>query len=188
MISRQASIQSLLGGLLKNRSLVVSMRRVMVMSLWPQVVGEMAAAKSWPEKVIDGVLYVGTTSHAWCVELQLLQDEILARYHRLLGRSAVKEVSFRVARRRNYTTTTERQRMPLNPRPNEKLATEPVPDSLFSTTENAEVRELLTPLFARLRAQREWKIQHGWVNCPNCKKIVHGNTCPFCGSETLVEK
>ncbi len=53
-----ASIQNLLGGLLKNKQLLSSMRRAMVMSLWPQVVGKLVAEKSWPEKIAEGVLIV----------------------------------------------------------------------------------------------------------------------------------
>ena len=43
MAHGQESIQSLLGGLLKDRRMLSSMRRVMVMTLWEQVVGDLVA-------------------------------------------------------------------------------------------------------------------------------------------------
>jgi predicted nucleic acid-binding Zn ribbon protein len=136
MTQGQTSIQTLLGGLLKNRQMVASMRRVMVMSLWEQVVGQLVAQKAWPEKVADGVLTIGVTSHAWATELQLLKPQILTRYRQLLGRTILKS--------------------------------------------NPEVRDLLAPVFARLRAQREWKREHGWAHCNTCERIYHGQHCPYC--------
>ena len=180
-------MQALLGGLLKNRQLVSSMRRVMVMSLWEQVVGALVAKKSWPEKVDDGVLYIGVTSHAWAAELQLLKASILARYRQLLGRAVLKDVVFRVARRKARLTESDTCRIELHPGAGERLPIDPLPDTLFSGIANDEVRALLTPVFLRLRAQRAWKHEHGWSRCPECRHIVHGDSCPQCGSHIAAE-
>ncbi len=174
-------MQSLLGGLLKNKQMVASMRRVMVMSLWEQVVGQLVAKKSWAEKVTDGVLTIGVTSHAWATELQLLKPQILARYRQLLGRSILKDVAFRVGRRKtapseSATSTTAI----LHPRAGESLPHEVVPSSTFDGVSNPEVRELLAPMFARMCAQRTWKREHGWTRCDACTRIYNGPKCPFC--------
>lgn len=176
----QASIQSLLGGLLKNRRLLTSMRRVMIMSLWEQVVGSIVAQKSWPEKVEEGVLYIGVTSHPWAAELHLLKPQILARYRQLVGRSALKDVEFRVARRKGRKAETT-PGIALHPMPSEPLQPQPVPQHLLAEIANPEVRDLLTPLFASLRAKREWKREHGWARCTACHRVFHGATCPHCG-------
>ena len=176
-------MQTLLGGLLKNRQMVASMRRVMVMSLWEQVVGQLVAQKSWPEKVDDGVLNIGVTSHAWATELQLLKPQILARYRQLLGRAILKDVAFRVGRRKAAPSdTVPRAAIMLHPLPGERLTAEPVPLTVLSGVSNPEVRDLLTPVFARLRAQREWKREHGWGRCNACERIYHGPNCPHCGT------
>lgn len=187
MIHGQASIQTLLGGLLKNRQLVASMRRIMVMSLWDQVVGTLVAQKSWPEKVADGVLTIGVTSHAWCAELETLKPQILARYRQLLGRSILKDVVFRVGRRKASRQPREgSEAAVLHPSPGERLLPEPVPGQLLSGVNNPEVRDLLGPTFARLRAQREWKREHGWARCGACHRIFNGASCPHCGANPEV--
>ncbi|HEX2948757.1 MAG TPA: DUF721 domain-containing protein [Armatimonadota bacterium] len=184
MAQGQASIQILLGGLVKNRQLVASMRRVMVMSLWEQVVGNLVAQKSWPEKVTDGVLTIGVTSHAWAAELEGLKPQILARYRQLLGRSVLKDVEFRVGRRKSHRGSTEEEKtVALHPLPGEHLAPQPVPGAVFTGVSNPEVRDLLAPVFARLRAQREWKREHGWERCDTCHRIYHGLSCPHCGAK-----
>ncbi len=178
----QGSIQSLLGGLLKNRQLVASMRRVMVMSLWEQVVGALVAEKTWPEKIADGVLTVGVISHAWAEELHLLKPQIVSRYRQLLGRSALKDVEFRVGRRKARRDDEAAPRhLAVHPAPHELPPIAPVPDYLLDGVANPEIRDLLGPVFARLRAEREWKREQGWVCCDGCGRVFHGSHCPNCG-------
>lgn len=186
MAHGQASIQALLGGLLKNRHLLSSMRRVMVMSLWEQVVGKIVAQKSWPEKVADGVLIVGVTSHPWASELQLLKPQILSRYRQLLGRSALKDLEFHVTRRKARKEDAERMHIVLHPARHEHLQAQPVPGHLLADISNPEVRDLLGPVFAKLRAERTWKHEHGWAHCVGCRRIFHGATCPHCGGSPEV--
>ncbi len=181
MAHGQTSIQALLGGLLKNRRLLGSMRRVMIMSLWEQVVGAIVAQKSWPEKVTDGILYIGVTSHPWAAELHLLKPQILARYRQLLGRAALKDVDFRVTRRRARKDEGTEPRIILHPAPNEALRPQPIPGHLLAEIHNPEVRDLLGPMFAKLRAERQWKREHGWSHCTTCHRIIHGTVCPHCG-------
>ncbi|HEY3417419.1 MAG TPA: DUF721 domain-containing protein [Armatimonadota bacterium] len=181
MTQGQASLQTLVGGLLKNPKLVSSMRRVMLMSLWPQVVGELVAQKSWPEKVEDGVLIVGVVSHAWANELHMLKAQIIARYRKLLGRSILRDVEFRVTRRKARGQQEQAGMAPmLHPAPHEKLPLQPVPKDLFAGITNPEVRDVLAPMFSRLRAERDWKQQNGWARCPACQRIFHGANCPHC--------
>lgn len=187
MAHGQATIQALLGGLLKNRQLVSSMRRVMVLSLWEQVVGGLIAQKSWPDKMHDGVLTIGVTSHTWAQELHLLKPQILARYRQLLGRSAIKDVEFRVMRRKARPSGNDdgERVAPLHPQRGEVLPPAPVPEHMLATVHNPEVRDLLGPAFARLRAEREWKREHGWARCDACARVFHGAHCPHCGPRKL---
>jgi predicted nucleic acid-binding Zn ribbon protein len=183
MVQGHSSIQTLLGGLLKNRQLVASMRRVMVLSLWEQVVGALIAHKSWPETVTDGVLTVGVISHAWAEQLHLLKPQVLTRYRQLLGRSVLKDIRFRVGRRRLTAREELTTTPPLHPAPQEALPAAPVPGHLLVGVENAEVRELLGPAFARFQAARAWKHAHGWARCSACGRIFHSGQCPECGAD-----
>jgi len=181
MAHGQESIQSLLGGLLKDRRMLASMRRVMVMTLWEQVVGDLVAQKAWPEKVNDGVLTVGVTSHTWADQLHLLKPRILTRYRQLLGRSILKDVEFRISRRKAQPKSASGLSLPLHHPPDEKLPEGPVPSEVFAGVQNPEIKELLGPAFARLRAERQWKHEQGWVRCAACRRVFHGSACPHCG-------
>ena len=158
------------------------MRQVMVMTLWEQVVGGIVAQKSWPESVKEGVLTVGVTSHAWAEELHLLKGQIVTRYRQLLGRAALKDVTFRVSRRKHHDSRAADAPLVLHPAREERLPVQPVPGHLLDGVTNPEVRDLLGPVFARLRAEREWKTAHGWARCPACSHIYHGSACPHCAA------
>jgi predicted nucleic acid-binding Zn ribbon protein len=166
--------------LLKDRHLVADMRRVMILSLWERVVGELVAAKAWPERVEDGVLVVGVATHAWAEELHLLKAQILARYRQLLGRGALKDLRFRVGRRKRPPATDPAPAVTLHPTAGEALPAEPVPGDLLADIANPEVRSLLGPAFARLRAARTWKLEHGWTRCDACGRVHQQLDCPFC--------
>jgi|GEM_PF-1242889 len=183
MAHGQASIQSLLGGLLRDSRMVASMRRVMVMTMWEQVVGELVARKSWPEKVNEGVLTVGVTSHTWADQLHLLKPQILSRYRQLLGRSILKDVEFRVTRRKPARKETPGECLPLHPPPGEELPEDPAPAELFDGVQNPEIKAMLGPVFARLRAERQWKYEQGWARCAACRRVFHGKVCPQCGKQ-----
>jgi len=183
MAHGQASIQTLLGGLLQDRRMLASMRRVMVMTLWEQVVGELVAQKSWPEKVNEGVLTVGVTSHTWADQLHLLRPQILARYRQLLGRSILKDVEFHVARRKAKQEEPPGMNLPLHSSTDDNLAEGPVPEGVFAGVQNPEIKALLGPAFARLRAERQWKQDQGWVRCAMCSRVFHGPACPQCGKQ-----
>jgi predicted nucleic acid-binding Zn ribbon protein len=181
MQAGHASIQTLLGGLMKNRNLVGSLRRAMVLTLWDQVVGEVVARKSWAETMADGVLTVGVVNHTWAAELELLKPKILANYRQLLGRSSVKDVIFRVGARRNRRRdATPHPPVRLRPDSREELTMQPLPGELLSGVQNPDVRNLLGPVFARLRAERTWKEEHGWRHCDACDRVYHGAQCPTC--------
>ena len=181
-------MQTLLGGLLKNRQLVSSMRRVMVMTLWDQVVGEVLSRKSWPEKMAaDGVLTVGVKDHSWAEELRLHKVQIISRYHLLLGNSALNDVNFRVSKRKSRLPIMEEKKsIILHPTPADPLPSLSEPDEMLREVTNPEVRDLLTPRFARLNAERKWKEAHGWARCDDCERIFHGATCPHCGGHPKV--
>jgi hypothetical protein len=98
-----------------------------------------------------------------------------------LGRAILKDVTFRVGRRKAVASATATsETVLLHPRAGEALVSVPLPTSILSGVSNPEVRELLAPVFARLCAQRAWKREHGWAHCSACNRIYHGLRCPDC--------
>ncbi|HHH84532.1 MAG TPA: DUF721 domain-containing protein [Firmicutes bacterium] len=64
-------------------------------AVWPQVVGEKAAAHCRPLFLVKGRLTVICDSSAWLFELTGKQGKLLARLRQTLGQEKVKGVYFR---------------------------------------------------------------------------------------------
>ena len=56
-----------------------------VQAAWPRAVGPPIAAAGDPVAERDGVITIACRSATWAAELDLLQDELLARVNGLLG-------------------------------------------------------------------------------------------------------
>jgi predicted nucleic acid-binding Zn ribbon protein len=52
---------------------------------WPEVVGEMLAAKSWPDRYTRGTVWVAVQGSAWAQELRLMKPKILERLRDMSG-------------------------------------------------------------------------------------------------------
>jgi predicted nucleic acid-binding Zn ribbon protein len=63
-------------------------------SVWQAAVGERIAAQATPLRERDGVLTVGCTAATWAQELDLLQDELLARLNAEMGPQGLRGLRF----------------------------------------------------------------------------------------------
>ncbi len=177
----QLKLDEVLGTLLKNKRFAANLRRVMVLTMWKQVVGPLIAQKSWPVRISDGVLQVRVSSHAWCDQLHLLTPQILERYNTLLGRASVKKIEFRQGSRSKVGVEDPHSLHPLFPPRGEAIPAAPPETDPLAHITNPEVRAALAPGFARLRATRAWKEAHGWTRCEACGKVYHLTAgCPWC--------
>jgi hypothetical protein len=68
-----------------------------ITAIWREVLGEQAAANSWPLRIgRDGTLHVATTSATWAFELDRLAPEIVEKLVARLGESSPTKVRFAV--------------------------------------------------------------------------------------------
>ena len=63
-------------------------------SAWRVAVGERIAAEARPLRERDGVLTVGCSAATWAQELDLLQDELLARLNEALRPRELRRLRF----------------------------------------------------------------------------------------------
>jgi predicted nucleic acid-binding Zn ribbon protein len=70
---------------------------------WAEVVGPRVAARTWPDGLSGGVLWVRVVSSSWLQELSFVRDAIAAQANQLLGAPLVDEVRFHLGERRGNT-------------------------------------------------------------------------------------
>jgi predicted nucleic acid-binding Zn ribbon protein len=65
-------------------------------SAWAEVVGERIAAVAQPVAERDGTLLVACSDPVWAQELDLMQEDLLARLGQRLGEATPQSLRFRV--------------------------------------------------------------------------------------------
>ena len=63
-----------------------------VMRMWPEVVGEMLASRTSPDRFDHGTVWVSSQGSAWAQELRMRQGEIVSRLNELAGENLFKEI------------------------------------------------------------------------------------------------
>jgi predicted nucleic acid-binding Zn ribbon protein len=74
-----------------------------VFERWPEVVGDLLAAKSSPDQFDHGILWVTAAGSAWAQELRLNQEVILERLNSFAGERLFTGIRVSNQRRREDT-------------------------------------------------------------------------------------
>ncbi len=91
----------LVGDLLDRNGARRELREHRIATHWKSIVGPRVSARTLPDNLSKGVLWVRVTSSAWLHELSFLKDELLARINNSLGDPPIiKEVRFHLGARR----------------------------------------------------------------------------------------
>ena len=183
-------IGSLVDGTLKRLGVAARCREQQAILIWPEVVGEANARRSWPERVQDGVLSVVAASPAWAQELALLKGQIMERLRERLGADIIKDIRFSAGRRH----LPRRAREPKGARPRRPSLAELAVDrevaaqidGLVTEIDEPELRERVHKALLRLARVRAWRVRHGWRRCESCGGLhrARGKTCPVCHGES----
>jgi predicted nucleic acid-binding Zn ribbon protein len=182
---------NLVNGAIKHLGLEARCQEQRAILLWPEVVGEANARRSWPERVEGGVLTVAAANAAWAQELSLLKSEILDRLRERLGGEVVKDIRFRPTRRPSSrpAATSQSRRRPRGPALAEVVVDRQASaaiERLAAEVGDPELRESLRRAMLKMARLRAWRLRHGWGRCERCGGLHRGrgDTCTACSTET----
>jgi len=72
-----------------------TLKRYAVLAGWAEVVGEQIARVTEPQRIENGVLFVGVKTAPWRAELSLQRMEIQKKLNAAVGKDVVREIRFR---------------------------------------------------------------------------------------------
>jgi hypothetical protein len=90
--SKPEIIGAILGKILKKRNIPHTSTDRRLLDLWTEAVGPQIAARTLPEGVKRGTLYVRVSSSVWLHQLQFLKEEILGKVHELSGKEEIRNL------------------------------------------------------------------------------------------------
>jgi hypothetical protein len=99
-----SSIQEALDGL----GLKKKYGQYKVWEVWDKVVGNRIASIAQPSKVEFNTLFVAVSDSLWLQQLKDLQDELLMKLNKALGREAVEKIYFRLESRKRMPSSPQR--------------------------------------------------------------------------------
>ena len=85
-------ISGVLNSIMKSLGISKNYNGWLVVSHWPQIVGEQIAKVTCAERYDDGILYVAVANDAWRQELTMQIETILEEIRRLPYGKAIKQV------------------------------------------------------------------------------------------------
>jgi predicted nucleic acid-binding Zn ribbon protein len=87
-------VGELLEGLLKKHGVQDQVRRMDVLELWPEIVGEHVAEVTRAKGVDEATLFVEVRSSSWLMELNMMKGEFLRRVNEHLSETPLERIVF----------------------------------------------------------------------------------------------
>lgn len=90
-------VASVLQGVLEKHGVTKQIKRLGVLDLWPEIVGEQLAQVTRVKGVDEASLFVEVRSSAWLTELSMMKDHFLERVNARLEDAAIERIVFVLA-------------------------------------------------------------------------------------------
>jgi len=91
---RPQLVGDLLSKFLQQSGMAPKVEAASVLTEWPELVGPQIAAVTAPQRISDGVLFVGVATSAWMMELNLMKGELLRRINAGKKEGKVNQIVF----------------------------------------------------------------------------------------------
>ena len=87
-------VGDLLARVLNRKGLGAKLEAASVIPEWESLVGPQIAAVTRPQRVSEGVLFVGVASSPWMMELNLMKADLMRRVNAGKGAGRIKQIVF----------------------------------------------------------------------------------------------
>jgi predicted nucleic acid-binding Zn ribbon protein len=87
-------VGDLLSRVLNRKGLGAKLEAASVIPEWESLVGPQIAAVTRPQRVSEGVLFVGVANSPWMMELNLMKAELMRRLNAGKGEGRIKQIVF----------------------------------------------------------------------------------------------
>ena len=151
-------IGEILRKVLKKKNIPYTATDRRLLDLWTRAVGPQIAARTLPETLKRGTLYVRVSAPVWLHQLQFLKEEILGKFNQLSGKEEVRNLFLSIG---EIPSPPARSADPPHSAavlsPLRKRDREMMRESL-DAVRDPELREIMKRVMAReIRNRREWE-------------------------------
>ena len=94
---KPVKLGDMLAGVLEERGLKDQVRRMEVLELWPELVGDHVARVTRAKGVSEATLFVEVRTSAWLMELNMMKGEFLQSVNERLPETPIERIVFVLA-------------------------------------------------------------------------------------------
>lgn len=94
---RPVKLSDMLDGILEKHGLRDQVRRIAVLDLWPELVGDHVARVTKAKGVSEATLFVEVRTSAWLMELNMMKGDFLQRVNESLPETPIERIVFVLA-------------------------------------------------------------------------------------------
>jgi hypothetical protein len=95
-LSKPEMVGEILLKVLKKRNIPHTTTDRRLLDLWKRAVGPQVAARTLPETLKRGTLYVRVSAAVWLHQLQFLKEEIIRKFNELSGKEEIRSLFFSI--------------------------------------------------------------------------------------------
>ena len=89
-----------LGTLIKNFTsdpkISSKLKKFSIFNHWEEIAGKEIAAKTKPQKIFKGILYISVSSSTWANELSMMSRQLINKINDFAGEQFIKELRFKI--------------------------------------------------------------------------------------------
>ena len=156
-LSKPEMVGEILQKVLKKRNIPHTATDRRLIDLWKRAVGPQIAARTLPETLKRGTLYVRVSAAVWLHQLQFLKEEIISKCNELSGKEEIRSLFFSIGEIPSPPREAADPPPAVVPPPLRKRDREMMHESL-NAVRDPELREILKRVMAReigIRRERE---------------------------------
>ncbi len=69
----------------EDKEVLRAARAQRILRRWPEIVGDLLAEKSWPDRYDHGLVWIAVTDAAWAQEMRMIREGLLDRMRQMAG-------------------------------------------------------------------------------------------------------
>ena len=78
-------IIDMIAAAVEDKEVLRAARAQRILRRWPEIVGDLLAEKSWPDRYDHGLVWVAVTDAAWAQEMRMIREGLLDRMRQMAG-------------------------------------------------------------------------------------------------------
>lgn len=78
-------IIDMISAAVEDKEVLRAARAQRILRRWPEIVGDLLAEKSWPDRYDHGLVWIAVTDAAWAQEMRMIREGLLDRMRQMAG-------------------------------------------------------------------------------------------------------